>query len=284
MSFLSKTFRYENALGQSITFDYDHGFLLNLPDGVDTISVNLSTAQGVGQIGATVQAKQIQVRPITMSGKIIGSNAQDLKDLLVSVVRADVGGVLYADDWHIGVVVTATPSIGPERRGASFQFSLTAPYPYWISGSRKGEMLVGIEPAFKFPWNMTKPYRFGRKMTEKYALIVNRGQVDAPFVLTISCQGAGAENVRIENLLTGEFLLLEKSLAEGETVTVNVTHDRTYVTSSEDGDCRGALTLESNLFRLHTGDNVWKPTADSGLDDLDIQVTYAEEMAGVTVV
>lgn len=284
MNFLSKTFRYENAIGKSITFDTDNGFLLNLPDGVDTISVNLSTAQGVGQVGATVQATQIQVRPITLDGKIIGSNAQELKGRLVSVVRPDVGGTLYAGDWHIGVVVTSTPVVGPQKHGAHFQFGLTAPYPYWISGSQKGSMLIGVEPAFKFPWNVSRAYRFGQKMVDKYVVITNRGQVETPFVLTISCIGSGAENVKVENLLTGEFLLLEKTLVEGETVTINVTHDRTYVTSSEDGDCRGALTLESNLYRLHTGDNVWKPTADSGLENLVMQVSYAEESGGITVV
>lgn len=284
MNFLSKTFRYENAIGQSITFDTDNGFLLNLPDGVDTISVNLSTAQGVGQVGATVQATQIQVRPITLDGKIIGSNAQELKDRLVSVVRPDVGGTLYANDWHIAVVVTSTPVIGPERMGATFQFGLTAPYPYWINGAQKGDMLIGVEPAFKFPWNISKVYRFGQKMLDKYAVITNNGQVDVPYVLVVSCIGSGAENVKVENLLTGEFLLLGKTLVEGETVTINVTHDRTYVTSSEDGDCRGALTLESNLYRLHTGDNVWKPTADSGLENLVMQVSYAEESGGITVV
>lgn len=284
MSFLSKVFRYENDLGQSITFDYDHGFLLNFPDGADTVSVNLSTAQGVGQVGATVQARQIQPRQITMEGKIIGSNAQNLKDLLVSVVRAGINGTLYAGDWHIGVEVTTTPTIGPQLKGAPFQFRLTAPYPYWIGGSGKGSMLIGVEKMFKFPWNMSKSYRFGQKMLDKYVVIENRGQVDVPYVLEISCLGGSAENVKVENLITGEFLLLEKTLAEGENVTVNVTHDRTYVTSSKDGDCRGALTLESNLFRLHTGDNVWKPEADRGLENLTMRVTYAEESGGITVV
>ena len=76
LSFLSKTFKYVNDAGQSIIFDYENGFLLNLPDGVDTISVSLSTAQGVGQTGTTVQSKQIQSRPITVSGKIVGENSQ----------------------------------------------------------------------------------------------------------------------------------------------------------------------------------------------------------------
>ena len=94
MSFLSKTFKYVNDFGQEIVFDYENGFLLNLPDGVDTISVSLSTAQGVGQTGTTVQSKKIKSRPITVSGKIVGENAQKIKDRLIEVVRADIGGTL----------------------------------------------------------------------------------------------------------------------------------------------------------------------------------------------
>ena len=281
---ISKTFRYINDFGGELVFDYAHGFLLNLPDGVDTISVNLSTAQGINQVGATVQAKQIQVRPITISGKIVGNDAQALKDSLVSVVRADVGGTLYADDWRIAVVVTATPTIGPEPMGASFQFSATAPYPYWVSNSEKASMITGITPGFRFPWNISRPYRFGTRAIGQYVVVPNKGQTDVPFVVEIVCLGSSASNVRIDNILTQEYLLLEKSLVEGEVVTINVTHYRTYVTSSVDGDCRGALTLESNLFQLHTGDNVWKASAGSGIDNLDIGVSYAEESGGITVV
>ena len=59
---------------------------------------------------------------------------------------------------------------------------------------------------------------------------------------------------------------------------------KTTVTSSKDGDCRGALTLESTLYRIHTGDNAWKPTADSGLENVEMSVSFAEESAGVTVI
>ena len=48
MSFLSKTFKYVNLLGQSIVFDYAHGYLISKPDGIDTISVTANTAQGIG--------------------------------------------------------------------------------------------------------------------------------------------------------------------------------------------------------------------------------------------
>ena len=85
-------------------------------------------------------------------------------------------------------------------------------------------------------------------------------------------------------MLTGEFLRLEKNLVKDEQIEIKASHGRTTVTSSKDGDCRGALALESNLYRIHTGDNAWKPTADSGLENVEMSVTFAEESAGVTVI
>ena len=90
MSFLSKTFRYVNELGQEIVFDYEHGYLISLPSGVDTLSVNVNTAQGIGQVGATVQSKSIQPRPITINGKVVGDNAKELKDALMTVISTDL--------------------------------------------------------------------------------------------------------------------------------------------------------------------------------------------------
>ena len=124
MSFLSKTFKYVNSLRQSIVFDYEHGYLISKPDGIDTISVTANTAKGIGQVGATVQSKAIQTRPITINGRVIGKDAQSLKDALMTVVRPDLTGVLYAGDWHIDVIVTASPTIGASKRGAPFQLGL----------------------------------------------------------------------------------------------------------------------------------------------------------------
>jgi len=64
---------------------------------------------------------------------------------------------------------------------------------------------------------------------------------------------------------------------------IEITHERTYVTSSVDGECRGALDLSSGLYRLAVGDNVLKPTADSGRDNLQIDVNYAEEIVGIAL-
>lgn len=283
MSFnnLSKTFRYENANGETLVFDYDHGYIINKPTGIDTLQVKLSTAQGINQVGSTVQSATVQPRPVTVSGRIVGDGATR-KEALLSIIRPDIPGKLYADDYFLDVYVTATPTVEPRKNFAHFQFSVNAAYPYWQQASKEKQALWGIEKLFKFPWNMSRTYRFGQLMEKLFVSIYNVGQLPVPFTVTFTAMDT-VENPRITNAQTGEFLVVNKTMEPGETIVVEHTHGKTYVTSSVDGNIRGALDLDSTLFRLHPGDNVLKPEAYSGLSQLDVQITFAPEKPGVTV-
>lgn len=279
---LSKLFRYVNDNGGSVTFDYTGGFLISKPSGIDTLSVSLSQAQGIDQVGATIQSTNIQPRPVTIVGCLVG-DAQDVnKNKLLSVVRPDIGGKLYADDYYLSVYPTATPIIEPKDRLARFQFSLLAPYPYWCKDDSASATLSGIQKLFKLPCNFSKTYRFGELMQTQFMNVPNRGQVPIPYTATFVAKGE-VVNPKITNATTGKFLLIKKTLVSGERLVVEITHERTYVTSSVDGDCRGALSLTSNLFRLDVGDNVLKPEAATGLDNLQVDVDFATEIVGIAL-
>ena len=284
MSFnnLSKIFRYVNANGDSITFLYANGYLINKPTGIDTVEVNLSQAQGINQVGSTVESKTVQPRPVTISGIIAGEDQSARKEALTSVIRPDLPGRLYADDYYLEVHVTATPVIEPKKKFAHFQFSLLAPYPYWQKANATAHPLYGVQKMFKFPWNISRAYQFGQLMEEQFRNVRNGGQLPVPFTVTFYARN-DVVNPKITNVNTGEVMMLNKSLISGERVVVEITHDRTYVTSSVDGNIRGALDLDSTLFRLGVGDNVLKPEAESGLDQLEVQVNFATEIVGVTL-
>lgn len=287
MSFknLSKTIRYVNEDGASITFEYDTGYLINKPSGIDVVQVNLTQAQGINQVGGTVESKTVQPRPVTISG-IICSNKRisqsKRKELLVSIVRPDLTGRLYADDYYLDVHVTATPTIEAKEEFAHFQFSLIAPYPYWQKDEKNTVSLSGVENKFKFPWNISKPYKFGEVMKQKFINVVNNGQLPVPFTATFFAENE-VVNPKIIHVKTGETLIINKTMVANERLVVEITHNRTTVVSSVDGDVRGALDLDSNLFRLGVGSNVLKPEADSGLEVLDVKIDFATEKVGVTV-
>jgi hypothetical protein len=279
---LSKLFRYVNENGDSVTFDYAGGYLINKPTGIDTVTVALSQAKGINQTGATIQSKNVQPRPVNVNGRLVGDGQAANKEKLLSVIRPDISGKLYADDYYLNVWPTATPSIEAKQWGAQFQFSLLAAYPYWCKDDSAAVTLSGIQKLFKFPWNISRPYRFGQLFEAKFINVENRGQVPVPFTATLSASG-DVENPKITNAATGKFLLINKTIVSGERLIVEITHDRTTVTSSVDGDCRGALSLKSTLFQLEVGNNVLKPEATSGLANLQVDIDFATEIVGISL-
>lgn len=279
---LSRVFRYVNENGDSLTFLYAEGFLINKPSGIDTLTVRLNEAQGIDQVGSTIQSVNVQSRPVTVSGILVGEFQDENKERLLAVVRPDLSARLYADDYFLDVRPTATPTIGCQPNFAAFQFTVRAAYPYWQMSSAASATLSGVEKGFKFPWNQSRAYRFGRIVRREFINIHNGGQVPVPFTVTFTAL-AEVKNPKLTDAATNKYLLLNKTLTAGERVVIEITHERTYVTSSVDGECRGALDLSSGLYRLAVGDNVLKPTADSGRDNLQIDVNYAEEIVGIAL-
>ena len=282
MSFLSKTFRYVNESGESIAFTYSEGFLINKPIGIDTLQVSLSQATGIDQVGATIQSVNIQPRPVTVSGVLVGEFQLQNKERLLSVVRPDLTAKLYADDYYLNVRPTSTPTIAPSAKFAKFQFSVLAAYPYWQRDSSIRSVLSGLQYMFKFPWNISRPYQFAKLMETQFINVPNHGQLPVPMTVTFFARG-DCVNPKLTNVNTGKFMEINKSLVAGERVVVEITHERTYVTSSVDGDIRGALSLKSTLNRLDVGDYVLKPDAEEGRKQLEVSIDFATEIVGISL-
>ncbi len=284
MSFpnLPRTFRYVNENNDSLIFEYAYGFLLDKPQGIDTLNISHSQAQGINQVGSTIQSSNVQSRPVTMSGRIVGVFQGRQKQQLLSVIRPDLSARLYADDYYLEVRPTATPTIEGREYNAAFQFSLLAAYPYWQRDDSASATLSGVRKRFKFPWNVFRPYRFGEVISAQFINVRNDGQVPIPYTVTIKAM-AEVQNPKLIDASTNRFLLLNKTLVAGETVTIEITHERTYVNSTADGECRGALDLASSFYRLAVGDNVIKPDAASGKENMMVQIDFAIEVVGITL-
>ena len=303
MSFpnLPKTFKYVNENNDSIIFEWKYGFLPEKPQGIDVLTVSHSEAQGINQVGSTIQSSNVQSRVVNMSGRIVGANQLSKKELLLSVVRPDLSGRLYADDYYLEVRPATTPTFEAREHNASYQFSLLAAYPYWQKDDSAAATLSSVAKRFKLWdnakaattggngrwWNISgggsaTPYRFGEVVEAQFVNIFNGGQVPIPFTVTFKAL-AEVQNPKLTDAATNKFLLLNKTLVAGEIVTVEITHERTYVNSSVDGECRGALDLDSSFYRLAVGDNVIKPEATSGKENMRVTIDFATEVVGIAL-
>lgn len=307
MKDLSKTFKYVNSKGDSITFEIAYGFVISKPAGIDTVQVKMTEAQGINQVGCTVQSKNVQPRAVNISGVLVGEWQAENKEKLIAVIRPDLAGRLYADDYYLDVYPTATPVIESRKRYAAFEFALLAPYPYWQHDSNASKSISGLVYHFRLPfkfgakrkdgtsacvlyddnfdpteWNYYNTYTFAETIVTQFINVQNNGQLPVPYTCIFTAKGE-VESPALRNAVTNSFIRVNKTMQAGERITVQVTHEKTYVTSTADGDIRGALSLSSTLFRLDVGDNVLKPEAESGLSNLEVDISFATETVGIVL-
>lgn len=286
-------FKYINENGDSVTFTQANGYIIQKPSGIDTLQVDLSEAQGINQTGSTIQSVNIKSRPIVINGNVCGTNQSGAKERLINVVRPDLKGKLYADDYYLEVYPKSTPAISAVNYCADFQFSLVAPYPYWMKDDSVDKVLAGVENKFRLghlengeivkEWLINSEYEFGGAMSTQFINVYNGGQVPIPFTAVFRATGA-VTNPSITNVsINNQLLKINKSMEAGEMITVEITHSRMYATSTIDGDIRGALALSNTFNRLKVGDNVLKPDADSGVNNLTVSVKFATEITGIVL-
>ena len=69
-------FTYRNDNGDSLALSAENGYRITSITGVSGIPVSATQAQGIGQIGTTVQSRVVQSVPMTITGYIFGTRAQ----------------------------------------------------------------------------------------------------------------------------------------------------------------------------------------------------------------
>lgn len=276
------TFVYENARGDKITFSRANGIWITDFPLLSGLPVNINTSQSLNQLGGTVESQLIDPKIVTIKGFIQGNGQEGKKRLLQALRPLEKGRITLNNQYYIDVYIAETPTVELEIQFPHFEFGVTAPYPFWQASSKTASTLSGIKGMFKFPWNIADTYQFGQLISSYFTNVYNAGQVDSFFDIEISAAG-DAENVSFEDIETGKFLKLNKSISTGEKITVSIQPDKITAISSTDGDIQGLIDIDSTLFSLRPGDNVIKYDAESGRESLKVVIRFSDKYAGVVV-
>lgn len=272
--------KYINSLGGIVEFDCDSGIIISKSSGMTENHVKLSTSQGFNQIGETVQRTLVQGKPIVFDGAIVGDATERAALMLNTFIPGMLGKLIYNDEWEIDVSTIQTPYIEQYVYNPRFQIELRAPYPNWSNMEETVTSLTGIEPMFSFPWDLTQPYIFGKRIERQFTNVHNSGNVDIPYTVIFTATSDGVTNPKITNAETYEYLQVKRTMSYGETITVTVKQDELLVLSRTGDlttDVIGWFDIRSDLYRLHPGDNIIAHDADSGKDYLDITILSRTE-------
>lgn len=179
----------------------------------------------------------------------------------------------------VGESVPVYPDL--EARGELWQRGLVtfmAPNPYWRSPNETAKPLVAYVGNFKLP--MTFPFMLGTSGSK--TTLYNDGDVPAP--VRIEMHGP-TTNPQIFNRTTGEYIRINRTIAQGEVMHINTESGRQRITvTDEEGketSAFGYLDHNSDLFYLELGENIIEHVADAGNRHAEVIVRWDSMFVGV---
>lgn len=288
---LDEVLQYTNARGQLSDLgvnDVGIESIEGLGDvGSEVMQSRAPYADGTRYIGST-----LDVRYVIVSFIIRGTDYADVQNrrrVFASTVnpRQGLGLLEYTSGgrtWEISAVPETVPFFpdGDANRGNRWQrgsVTFVCPDPYWRDPHQESEPLQSYVGNFTLPF--TLPFELGVSGSRTY--LYNDGDVPAP--VTIDIHGP-TTNPQVINRTTGEYIRINRSIAEDEVLHIDTTSGQQRVEVRRGDEVEQAFGyLDPNgvltEFTLELDENEIEHVADAGNANAIVIVRWQSRYAGI---
>lgn len=282
---MNYSLKYENDIG-SVDFSVTSGFVVEQATSYGAQNVDFDTTRSNREIGETLQHQSVSPKTLTIRGTLLGDCTAARDQMNHVLAPLAMGRLIYNNTRSMEVYVKTSPDIERYSANARFSVSFYAPFPYWVEKDKVNQVLVGYEPQFQFPWNISDPNPFylSKLAQVGYVTVTNEGE--APVGWTISFLALSAvKNPYVQCVDTGEKVRVLKTMAENEMLTISTEGEELTVTlTAADGtetDGFEYLDIDSIPFLLALGENHIKTDAEEGGAGLRASISFRPAYAGV---
>ena len=262
-------------------WDYDMPYNLDPLNGID---VDLKTAQGVNQVGATVEDEVVSGVSRTMEVTFWGAHKLENARFFARCLPYFTKGTLYfGDKYFTRFVLQKTPLFSRYTPDPRCSLMLYSEKPFWYSLTATAAVLGGYEKAFRFPVCYDS-HIYGIKRDGTAAVLRNSGSLPVPFTAKLTCS-MEVQHPKVVDLKTGDFIGFDLTLEPGDVLEIyRSTSDRLACTLTRAGvteNIFAKLDEDSTLTELQPGDNVLSMQAESGSGYLQASVSFYPMEAGI---
>lgn len=171
--------------GAELHLGWDHDIPYTM-DPLNGVPVDLQLAQGVNQVGQTVEDQSVAGVYRQITADCWGPHGDADADLLLRTLTYKTAGTLYfGDKWFCRFVVSKTPYTVQLHGFVRLEMMLFCPKPFWYSSTAASYTLGGFTAAFRFPVNYAQPHRFGIRQPNTFVNCRNSGALPVPFTATL---------------------------------------------------------------------------------------------------
>lgn len=241
--------------------------------------VNVNNSKSMNQDGATYNSNTLDVSEVTMQITVTSKSIDDLKEnkrLIYEIFNPKIGEVtLINENKKLDCIVTEIPFFAPQsQRDEICLISLIAHNPFWQDSEVKSVEIVSWIGGLTFPLRLPTTFALAG---EESINVINSGDVDTPMQIEIRGK---ATKPMIQNTRTGEFIKINRTLIEGDTLIITTEFGKKRV--EQNGiSVFNYIDIDSTFFDLRVGDNIITMTTDDLDDEASVKITYSNRYLGV---
>lgn len=292
-----ETMTFTNSKGQSVELGNNPPFILTKIEGTGAVDVNIQSQKSPYQDGSTYLDNTLEPRPISIEVMLLADTIGEMTENRHRLLRAfnpKLGpGKLVYQLGNIKREIEAISELAPVFSDAGdFKdtmqpglIQLYCPNPFWRDLIETKEDISTEVGNFSFPWGIPpEGTELSIRTISFITNIYNPGDVETPVKIFLRARGT-VENPIIENLNTGEYIKVKRTLSDGDVLEINTEfgNKRVEIIRSN-GDRENVfhyIDYKSTFFSVEAGDTTIKYDAEIGENNLDVSIYYTPKYLGV---
>lgn len=288
---------YENERGISIELNRDGPLFLFSVKGFDGLEADIVSSKSAYQDGINISKTVLKDRILTLNCYLEIEDEQQryiLKRKLYNAFNPKSKGhmKIYTDSNQLrgasNLRVIQAPLFDDDYKSlndlVSFQIQLAMPLPYFEDINENRVDFGNDIGNFCFDLEIEEE---GRELSIKNNSIVtniaNMGDAETPIKVVFKAKSI-VKNPSIYNVYTKKYIKINRTMKEGEEITVTTHKGNKRVESYINGTTTNIfneLDLESSFIWLDVGDNVIRYDAEEMLEQLEVYIYYTNYYLGV---
>lgn len=285
---------FTNALGESVELGNRAPFSLVTVNGLGDVKAATQTQKsaykhGSRYVGALLEEREIDIEILIEADYY--ERVSEYRSMLARIMNPALGeGVLRYENNYTSVQIKAaldgvpTSPDGVENRGERFQKTfvhIICVDPFFYKEKKKDDIALWV-PVFEMPFEIPEvgmefSYRTPSLITE----IVNDGHIPTGIEIEFLALGT-VENPKIINVVTQEYLRINKKMTAGEIITIDTTRGKKKAISNFDGPIMRKVDFAPSTFlQLEVGANLFRYDADTNMERLEVSIYHTPKLVGV---
>ena len=279
---------YINSNGDKVLLRQLKPFFLSKIDGAGRIRQSINTFHAPEQDGAFYISSSLDMRNITIEGRILAENideSYDYRRQLLRIFTPKLRGTLIYRNRQIACIVEEGGfSVSNLSRAPAFFISLLCPAPFFETLEEIRAELAYWLGNFVFPLEIVPPgLELGIRQPSQIITIDNEGDVPSGCEIIFSALGS-VTNPELLNIDTGEFIRINTTMVAGQEIHV-FTHfagkQIISIIGTTETNIFSLLDMGSTFLQLTAGINTLRYGAGSNIDLLEVSILYRPQFLGV---